>query len=293
MTLISLRGRSQLKSAVGRSLYREVRAEIIIHCLWSQSEPPEFCSTWTTELQAACLDDTFALPADELNEICLDYLLLWRRLKSDKVGPADGICAIDELDNRMAVWALSTPRSNKRWQHYDLQVDRSVHIWNGTVHAHSGMPAPGLWNSYRASRLMMLLTREKLRQVVEVPLVKGLKQQFDVQDMKYDVKDSICACVAVEVGPATSVCSSAYSSVWALFFAAQCALERTVGQAGMSPVENLQLPHQQDMSMFKTKTQLDWIRGRFIFVASDVGLRWASVVGALLRDEGHAHSILP
>jgi hypothetical protein len=271
----------------------------MIRCLWAHSEPPQFCTMWASDLEAASFNDDFARPIDKLNEICLRYASVLSGLRENKISAANGIHAIDELDAAMAQWAIDTLRSDMRWRYSVFPLNHSNHVWKGIVHAYSGMPIPSVWNSYRSSRLMMLRTRERLRRSVVIPDVQRSQQQFDLRQIRQGLVDDICACIPVQLGHAepaySSACVlvSAYHSIWALFFAGQCALEWTRQQAEISSIGTMQTSQEHDHSNLEAKSQLDWIQGRFDFIASEVGLRWAAGVAALLREEGPKHGVLP
>ena len=270
----------------------------MIHCLWSHSAPPEFCTAWAVDLDTASSDDTLLRPADVLTEICLDYACVLHRIKTYDMDATDGVRAIDRLDGRMAQWAVDTPRSDKRWSYHNIQVGHSSHVWNRTIHAYFGMPVPGAWNSYRSARLMMLRTRENLRQLVDFSDADHIQQQSELRDKRRQLVDEICACIPVQLGhakPAYSsgcVLISSYTSIWPLFFAGQCVLEWAHQESWSLRPRGIENLHAPGILYLTANMQLQWIRSRFDFIARNVGLRWAIGVATLLREDSDKHSIL-
>lgn len=105
--------------------------------------------------------------------------------------------------------------------------------------------------------------------------------------------DEICATVPVALGhsqPAyssTCVLITAYNSIWPLFFAGTCILER-IGQA------NCNSGHGSSPASSAAMAQLAWILGRFDYITNELGIRWADGVAATLRGDFKIHDdIMP
>lgn len=198
---------------------------------------------------------------------------------------------INDIDTRMVQWSIDTLANESRWRYFDLQVDDSPHVWNGMVHSYVGFPSPGVWNMYRGVRIMVTRTQELLVQRCNPSPLARQTQHSYFRAIRRQLTNEICATVPVSLGhsqPAfTSPCLliTAYNSIWPLFFAGTCVLERISQSAG-----NIT----SDAGSSAAMAQLAWILGRFDFISQEVGLRWADGVAATLRGDFKIHDdIMP
>ena len=143
---------------------------------------------------------------------------------------------INEIDRRMIQWSIDTMAHDEAWRYYDLQVDDSPHVWNGMVHAYAGLPAPGVWNSYRSIRIMVTRTQELMSQRFNPSPADQAAARTYFRAVRRQLTDEICATIPCCLGQAQPAFSSpcvlitAYNSIWPLFFAGTCVLERIGGR---------------------------------------------------------------
>lgn len=189
---------------------------------------------------------------------------------------------VADIDARMVQWSVDTLAQEGRWQYSTLQVDDSPNVWNGTVHSYVGLPAPGVWNMYRGVRVMVTRTQELLSLRFNLNPSARETQHAYFRGIRRQLTDDICATIPVALGHAQPAFSSpcvlitSYNSIWPLFFAGTCVLERignSVGKGLANPKSSAAM------------AQLAWILGRFDFISKVVGLRWADGVAATLRGD--------
>jgi hypothetical protein len=264
----------------------------MIACIWDDLEPPSFLIEWNEDLRAGDLDPDLYRPADAISDICYDYGKLENKLKLNTISDQDAMTEITNIDTRMVQWSIDTQANEPRWRYFNLQVDDSPHVWNGMVHAYAGFPGPGVWNMYRGVRIMVTRTQELLAQRFNPSPSARQTQHSYFRAIRRQLTDEICATVPVQLGHAQPAFSSpcvlvtSYNSIWPLFFAGTCVLER-IGQSTGKVSSNA--------GSSAAMAQLVWILGRFDFISKEVGLRWADGVAATLRGEFKIHdsAILP
>ena len=144
---------------------------------------------------------------------------------------------------------------------------------------------------YRGVRIMVTRTQELLAHRFNPSPTARQAQHSYFRAIRRQLTDEICATVPVALGHAQPAFSSpcvlvtAYNSIWPLFFAGTCVLER-IGRGAGNTASNA--------GSSAAMTQLAWILGRFDFISQEVGLRWADGVAATLRGDFKIHdNIMP
>lgn len=263
----------------------------MVACIWDDLEPPSFLVDWNQEMQAEDDDPALFRPADTISDLCYEFAKLENKLKLNTISDEDALNEINQIDTRMVQWNINTLAGDSRWQYYDLQVDDSPHVWNGLVHSYAGFPGPGVFNMYRAVRIMMTRTQELLSLRFSPSPSARQTQHSYFRAIRRQLTDEICATVPVALGHAQPAFSSpcvlvtAYNTIWPLFFAGTCVLER-IGQSSGNIATNA--------GSSAAMAQLAWILGRFDYISKVVGLRWADGVAATLRGDFKIHGdIMP
>lgn len=164
--MLQIRGKNQFRSPIGRALFREIRAQILILCLWDDSEPPAFLWEWNTKLKMHSPYMHVIAPADDLTMISFEFAALRPRIRSNCITPSEALKAVMQIDLRLMQWSQDTMNPRDNWHYRDLEVPESIHVWNGIVHAYGSHPAPSVWNTYRSVRIMVTRTQEQLCQPV-------------------------------------------------------------------------------------------------------------------------------
>ncbi|KAK6435177.1 hypothetical protein LTR95_008641 [Oleoguttula sp. CCFEE 5521] len=288
--LLKLRGKAQFMSGVGRNIFRETRAQIMIHCLWDDMLPPSFLLDWTPALQAASPDAAFQAPADNLIDICFDFATIQYLAKKSKITGPEALSRINEVDARMQSWATNTPSCHPHWSYTELRVDDSPHIWNNTVHSYAGIPMPGVWNTYRSIRIMVT----RMQQMLAVRLRTPNIDHAAIRATRRRLADEICATIPCQLGHAPAPCwnsnavlVTSYASIWPLFFAGTCALERLgLTTPNSHPDPGRASPASTALAL----TQLSWVLGRLDHISAHSGLHWADGVAATLRGDLRVNS---
>ncbi|GAB1730005.1 hypothetical protein NU195Hw_g3429t1 [Hortaea werneckii] len=305
--LLKLRGKAQFKSNTGRTLFREMRAQILIHCIWDDLDPPSFLWDWQQDLQEPepPLLRYFVQPADTLARLSFDFAKLRADIAHGRVSDSAGASICADIDRQMIQWASSTLSAGQAavWHYYELDVPDSPHVWNGMVHAYAQSPAPGVWNTYRVIRILVTRSQELLCRRLKHTFTNGEQEEQAAyfRRVRRQMTDEICAGVPPMLGHAgpralNSSCPlmSAYTSVWPLFFAGTCALER-IGpecwEASLSPSSESTTSAQRTSA---ASAQAGWVLGRLEYISRTMGLRWADGIAAVLRGDFRLHrDLLP
>ncbi|KAK5126023.1 hypothetical protein LTR85_011378 [Meristemomyces frigidus] len=299
--LLKIRGKEQFKSQAGRMLFRETRAQILIHCIWDDLEPPDFLWSWNEELERQTTEHRIAKPADSLSKMCFDFAIVRSRMCKNTISDTDAANQCSEIDRRMIQWSIDAMSSDDQvWQYYDLEVPDSPHVWNGVVHAYTQHPAPGVWNTYRSIRIMVTRAQEQLCRRFQFSDAERDEQTRYFRKVRRQMTDEICAGTPSQLGHASPaynspcVLISAYASIWPLFFAGTCALER-VSSSAWTTIRKGNDPNSTPEATLQTSyatAQAAWIIGRLDYISEHVGLRWASGIAAVLKGDFRIHEDL-
>jgi len=232
-------------------------------------------------------------PADNFSNICYDFAKLENKMKLNMISHEESVSEVNAIDTRLVQWSIDTMANNDYWRYYDLQVDDSENVWNGTIHAYSGLPCPGVWNTFRGVRIMVTRAQEHLAmRFCPSPAARQTQYAY-FRAVRRKLTDDICATVPVSLGHAQPAFSSpcvlitAYNSIWPLFFAGTCVLERISQTAAKSG-------HGSSPASSAAMAQLAWILERFDYISKTLGMRWADGVAATLRGDFKIHDdIMP
>ena len=286
--LLKLRGKAQFKTKIGRILFRETRVQILVHCIWDDLKPPDFLWDLQPELEAQSEDAWYVKPQDDLTLVCINFAVLRSKIRSYEIDDATAAHQASELERDFIQWEMDTLASSELWRYHEIEVPDSEHVWDGRVHSFTGHPGPTPWNTYRAMRIMLSRTQEMLCRRFQFSEAEREEQMQYFRKARRQLTDDICASVPVALGHASPAYSSpcvlitAYGSIWPLFFACTCALER-VGPGAWSILNNGS--NQPGRSTSAVAAQAKWIIGRLEYISKNVGLKWADGVVATLRGD--------
>ncbi|KAF7188066.1 hypothetical protein HII31_10638 [Pseudocercospora fuligena] len=289
MQLLQLRGKNQFKSVVGQLLFREIRAQILIYTIWDDLDPPSFLRDWNQDLQFHSANIEVITPADELSLICFDFSRLRYRMRMQTITDEDAYNTINHIEMRMVQWSIDSMNTHQHWKYRDLEVQDSPHVWNGMVHAYEGHPAASVWETYRSVRIMVTRTQEVLLRRFGVPTEQQEAQVSYFKSVRRQMTDDICAAIPSQLGHAPGYNSpciliTAYGSIWPLFFAGTCALER-IGPQIWTSLSDKNSTYSMSTATSSALAQALWIIGRLEYVSKDVGLRWADGIAATLKGD--------
>lgn len=292
--MLKLRGKAQFKSHAGRLLFRELRAQIIISCLWDDSDAPSFLEEYQSELDAQTPEGLFSFwkVADVLTGLFYKFARLRRQLFTQDIPNQQGVEKAAEIERAVIQWGVDAVAQSEFWQFYELEVDDSEHVWDGKVLAYAGNPAPTIWNQYRIFRIMLSRTQEMLCRRVSLSEDALAEQQAYFRRTRRKMTDEICQTIPACLGHASPAFSSscvlatAYASVWSLFMAATTLIER-VGPDAKYILDGLPLPAERPQTA--AYAQMSWVTGRLRYISQTIGLKWADGVAAILRGEFRTH----
>ncbi|TKA52453.1 hypothetical protein B0A55_12589, partial [Friedmanniomyces simplex] len=182
--LLKIRGPAQFRSPVGRMLFRETRAQVMIHCIWDDLEPPSFLWDWQDELKRK----------------------VRARVERRTIPDDEGLAAVNDIDRRMVQWSIDTlTHSGDHWRYTTLEVPDNPNIWNGRVHIYRGNPAPSVWNTFRSIRILVTRTQEWLcRRLPFFTPAERAEQTAYFRQVRRQMTDDICAGTPPALGHAPS-----------------------------------------------------------------------------------------
>ncbi|KAK4503579.1 hypothetical protein PRZ48_004494 [Zasmidium cellare] len=284
--LLKIRGKNQFKTQIGRMLFRETRSQILINCIWEDQSPPAFLYEWEQELEEMSPNRQQVAPADRLTIICWDFASLRCKVRYKTITDAEALDLAAQIEMRMIEWSIET-MAKPAWQYHDLEVEESPDVWNGMVHSYVVHPAAGVWNTYRSMRIMLTRTQEYLyRRIHPNPAHEDAGQFKYFRSVRRQMADEICAGIPSQLGHASPAYNSpcllitAYMSIWPLFFAGTCALERIGTNAWKEALSGDLLP-----TTSAAASQASWVIGRMQYISQHMGIHWADGVAATLKGE--------
>lgn len=294
-----MRGRSQLNTEIGRTLFREFRSQILTYCIWDDIEPAAFLRDWGEDLATKTPYQGFVEPGDTLTDYCMDFAHIRAQLRLGTISTINAIAAASRIENDMIRWGVETPQVAKMWRFQETRLPDSPHFWNGTVHTFENQNAPtsSTWNFWRSMRILLSRTQESLAQRVHLPPAERERQQMHIRTVRRQMADDICATVPVALGHANKAIAqctliTAYGSIWPLFFAGTCALERVEEKWWMVGAEHVAAHKRYAASA--AAAQAAWVIGRMEYISREIGLRWAEGVAAVLKGDFSIHwDLLP
>lgn len=287
--MLKLRGRRQFESAVGRVLFRELRRQIILCCIWNDCTPPCFLVEFQLDLDSRSSHDEYSRwrPFDQLNLLSFDLARLRSDLRERTLADVAAAEECSRLEQRLLDWQQQVINHKPSWTWREVEVCESEEVWNGRLFVFSENLAPEVWNKWRCLRVMLSRTQEMLCRRLDMPELARQQQVQGFRQIRRQMADDICATIPACLGfPMQSRWNAAlvlaYACVWPLFFAATCAFER----AGTGAVSLLQGTEScAGAAPSAACAQVVWVLGRLTCIAEKAGLKWARGVTAPLRGQ--------
>lgn len=241
-------------------------------------------------LQSYSTDLEFIRPADEILMISFELATVKSKIKMDHISDLVAMDMLNVIHQRLEQWPVTAWCTDERWQYHELQVDDSPHVWNGMVHAYSGLPMPSVWNSYRSLRIIVTNMQHLLS--LRVPNSTEIQRILNsrVRATHRQMTNDICATIPCQLGHASPAYNSphvlvtAYNSIWPLLLAANCASERVAEyQQSSDCLQHVESEELRD-TFSAAKAQMIWILNRFDYISNFTGIRWAiSLIDTLPR----------
>jgi hypothetical protein len=286
--LLKLRGKNQFKTNIGRILFRETRNQILIHAIWDDESPPAFLWEFQSELIKYTNEHDVMKPIDGLSWVIFDFAKLRAKIRYKQIGDVQAAEQAAELERKIIQWTIETPKSDERWRYYEMEVEDSPHVWGNMVHSYWGLPVPGAYNTIRVVRCILTRTQEMLARRLPFSETDREEQMQYFRKVRRILTDEICATIPSVLGHASPAFNSpcllitAYNAIWPLFFAGTCALDR-VGSGAYFILKNEFLPPGQTTN--RAAAQAQWIMSRLEYISTNIGLKWADGVLAILRGD--------
>ncbi|KAK5124600.1 hypothetical protein LTR85_001313 [Meristemomyces frigidus] len=291
--VLELRGRHQIITPVGAALFRNLRASIIVNCLWSETEAPQYLVQWTQALEY----DPMHTPADRLALIAVRVAAL-----------KYGFRTRDKRDNELADMAASSEADLISWSEETLAADsicsfhnvidpESSHSWNGARHEYRMPHFFRYWNMWRCLRILVSRVHEAVwrRSWPTLPQTPPSPEHF--RTTRERMATDICVTAAYALSsdnsadPPQGSVSSGYLLITPLCLAALCLIEQlaepTVSPGG-SKIIHINEPLHLD-PFNSNSTQLAWIIERVDYIADKIGIKWATAVSKFLKGESKVH----
>ena len=221
--------------------------------------------------------------------MCFSFATLRARIRLKKITDVAAAEEASHIKFRLNQWLMGALASDIRWHYSEVVVPDSSHVWNGKMHTYNSAHTFGAWMAYRSISIILIRTLEPLYRNLLIPDAERELQTRNFEATRRQIVDEICAavpCVISNPDPADKSCRlvRAYSAIWPLYLAGTCALERVRGQVFRD--------RKGDFSGMEgtsaASAQAAWILGRLQYIATHVGLRWASVIATFLKDSSHA-----
>ncbi|EME46360.1 hypothetical protein DOTSEDRAFT_70380 [Dothistroma septosporum NZE10] len=283
--LLKLRGKAQFKTSAGRMLFRETRAQIMVHCIWDDLEPPAFLWDLENELEKSSPNFDIIAPADQLTRICYNFASLRSKMRLFQLSDFEAMQTATKIELSMIQWSIDA-MSSPLWTFQEVEVADSPDVWDGIVHSYEAFSAASVWNTHRSMRIMLTRTQELLTRRFKLPKDQEDEQLAYFKKVRRRMTEDICAGTPTQLGHASPAPNSpcilvtAYSSIWPLFFAGTCALERISPQAWTQVVGG-----ETALSSSAPIAQASWIIGRLSYISKNIGLKWADGIAATLQGD--------
>lgn len=261
----------------------------LTNCIWEETPPPAFMSEWEEELSKHSPEKILVRPSDDLSNICFQFAVLRSDMLHKRIPDSAATERAAKIEADMIQWSIDTMTKSPGWRYQAIEVRDSPHVWNGVVHALSSSIVASVWNLYRSIRIMLTRTQELLCRRMGLGGVEEERQTAYFRNVRRQMTDDICAGIATQLGHAAPAYNSqcvivtAYGSIWPIFFATTCALERIGFQ-----VWN-QLLRGRKRTIAPTGSaayaQAAWLLSRLEYISKELGIKWADGVAATLRGD--------
>lgn len=288
--IMKLRGYASLKTKVGRSLFTDLRAQVVINSVWNYVPVPPFIREWTQRLQTE--KDVDLTPADTLSALTIDYAELRAAIAAAAYSTLTLYRRVLDCELAFERWVSET-KAHRDWYYETTQVGNNANpddFWQGRVHRYQSPESLGAWNLYRTFRIMLARTKEALWKRVRLDEEQVLFPGEDHRAVKKEMMDDICVSTPCALGHVTYLDHSrsviARWLVWPLFFAGVCALE-IMRERSASDAIVLDLDYNTTSILDE---QFSWIVNRLRYVWKDLGIRWAAGVLGVLKSDMTVHA---
>ena len=231
-----------------------------------------------------------------MTKICFSFATLRARIRLKTITDVVAAEEASHIESRMTQWLMGALASDIAWHYSEVIVSDSPHVWNGKIHRYNSAHAFGAWMAFRSISIILTRTQELLHRNIRISVAERELQTRYFEARRRQMVDEICEAVPTVLNHAdptnnsSSVLISAYSAIWPLYLAGTCALERV----GNQTLRSTQCDVSSRASIHRTSAasaQAAWTLGRLQHIATQVGLKWASVIAKLLKDSSQAYII--
>ncbi|KAE8419654.1 hypothetical protein BDV36DRAFT_250975 [Aspergillus pseudocaelatus] len=154
LTLVQLRGASQLRNRIGRSIFLNLRTEILINCLQRRLRVPITLINWMSE--ARNFETAQEAPAGSLADLIVNACAVLASAKDevmDKANLSRYIATLLSIDKDLERWTQDLP------VHYEFKAltppDETEELYLGRCDIYSGAEMVYTWNLQRCARIIL------------------------------------------------------------------------------------------------------------------------------------------
>ena len=290
--VLQLRGRSQIRTRTGAALFRELRNNIGMNALMSETEVPDYIVQWTQALEF----DPIQTPADQLTVLSARVATLRSAHRQGSRTDEELMDLANTLEKDLLSWSETTLAAGSICSFHNVHDLDSPHSWNGTRHEYGIPQAHRHWNKWRCLRIMLSRLQEAIWRRSWPTLSRPSEPVPDSEHyrmIRSRMVSDICIASAYAFGndynaePPRGSMSSGYLLLMPLCLAGTCLLEQlaepTVSPGG-SRMILVDEPLHTDL-FNQTSTQLAWIIERIDYINEKVGVKWAGSIGKFLKGE--------
>jgi hypothetical protein len=183
-------------------LFREVRTQILVQCIWDDQEPPSFLCDWNSDLSQYSPGYSAIIPVDEMSSLIFDFARLKHQIGAHLIADTVAMGEVTRIEMRAVQWSINAMNNYPDWAYSEIEVAESPHVWNGLVHDYSDVIPASVWNTYRSMRIMLTRTQESLCRRLNLTQEQAEEQLVYYKSIRRRMTDEICAGIPRQFGHA-------------------------------------------------------------------------------------------
>lgn len=302
--VIQLRGRNQIRTRTGATLFRQLRNDIVCfsdvlassltmdqvqNALIQETEVPDYIVQWSQALDL----DPYHTPNDQLTVLCARLASIKVAFRTASKSDEELMELGNELEKSFLSWSESTLAAGSVCSFHDVHDVDSPHAWNGTRHEYGLPQAYRYWNKWRCSRILLSRLQETIWRRSWPTLTQPVPDSEHYRSIRDKMAADICVATAYALGndnsaePPRGGVSSGHILINPLALTGTCLLEQLaepIASPGGSRIIFADAPLHTDLLNQKS-VQLAWIIERVDYIAQKIGIKWADAVSSFLRGE--------
>ncbi|TAQ91109.1 hypothetical protein B7494_g534 [Chlorociboria aeruginascens] len=277
-SLLNLRGKQQLRTPVGHSLFLHLRSQLLVNCLQRRVPVPDSISQWSEiAIEHETADEVVST---RLSQITIQLCNLRGTMDSfhDYSDPEHIILSLYDIDIKFAEWVERCP-SSFLYQTVTLDA-RSEGVFSDHYHVYSNSWFATIWNHYRSVRI---LTNELiLSQLNYLRTVRPDMSELELQSPVF-MENQLLASTSLLIQLSHDICASVpyilgYSPNQGAHEPSPHSMRAVSGNLLLWPLYCAACtPIVSDM-------MCNWVAGRLKIISKIMGIRQAAAPPAPLAD---------